>query len=179
MTYKHIVAVAIVFGLCVLSGSNGFAQRHGGFGGGGFGRSGSGFNGGGFRGAPHGGGFGGRGFHGDRFHHRQFGDRFVFFGDFGDPFLYDSYYGYYPYGGYSYAYGYDSYGPPVYRDGNYSGSLTEEVQVRLALAGYYHGPIDGLNGSATQRAIREYDRVHGLPANGRVTGDLLRTMRLG
>ena len=75
MTYRNLVAAAIVVMVCIFAGSNAMAQRHGGFGGGGggfrgggggfragggaFGRG--GFNGGGFRG-----GFNGRGFRGGR-----------------------------------------------------------------------------------------------------------------
>jgi hypothetical protein len=182
MNSKNMTALTIAAILCILSGSTALAQRHGGGFGGGRGFGSSGFHGGGSRGASNGRGFGGRGFRGDRFHHRHFGDRFEFFGDFGDPFFYDSFYGYgyYPYGGYPYGYGYSSYDPDIYPGGGgYRGSLTEELQVRLALAGFYHGSIDGVNGSATRRAIRDYERVHGLPADGKVTGRLLTTMGVG
>ena len=83
MIYRNVIAATIVVTVCILAGSNAMAQRHGGFSGGGFRGGGSafgrtGFNSGGFRG-----GFNGHGFRGDRFRHRDFGDRFVFFGDFG------------------------------------------------------------------------------------------------
>ena len=183
MTTKNMAAATIAMILCILSGSTALAQRHGGGfgGGGGFGNSGfgSGFHGGGSRGFSNGRGIGGRGFHGGRFHHHRFGDRFVFFGDFGDPFLYDSFYGYYPYGGYPYGYEYNSYNPEIYPGAGYTESLTEQLQVRLALTGFYRGTIDGVNGVATRRAIRDYERVHGLPANGQITGRLLTAMGLG
>lgn len=178
-----MTALIIATILCILSGSTALAQRHGGgFGGGrGFGSSGlgSGFHGRGSHGAFAGHDFGGRGFHGDRFHHHRFGDRFVFFGDLGDPFLYDSFYGFYPYDGYPYGYGSNSYNPEIYPGAGYAESLTEELQVRLALAGFYHGTIDGVNGAATRRAVRDYERVHGLPVDGHITGRLLTTMGLG
>ena len=128
-----------------------------------------------------------RNFRGDRGfrHRRDFDDRFVFFGDFGDPFFYDSFYygypygyGYYPYGYYpygynpygygygGYGYGYDSYDQPGYR--GYAagrGSSVRETQMRLARAGYYRGPIDGVMGPRTRDAIRAYQRSH----NSRVT----------
>jgi hypothetical protein len=185
MSYKNVTAATIVLTVCILAGSNAMAQRHGGFGGGGF-------NGGGFRGgsgaartapsftragprvAP--GMTQSRGFRNgnrDRHHRRDFDDRFVF-DDFGDPFFYYPYYGYYPYG-----YGYDSYYPPVYQgDAGYTDSLVEEVQLRLARAGYYHGAIDGVSGNATRRAIREFERAHNLPADGQIRGRLLTTMGL-
>jgi hypothetical protein len=196
MIYKKLIVATITATVCILGGSNAMAQRHGGggFSGGGhsFGRAGfnggfrSGFNGGAFHSGLNGhgfsgrgfrdGGFNGRGFRGDRFHHGRFND-FVFFGDFGDPFFYYpySYYGYYPYG-----YGYDSYDEPVYQgSAGYTDSLTGQVQLRLARAGYYHGAIDGVSGNATRKAIREYERAHSLPADGQIRGRLLTTMGLG
>jgi hypothetical protein len=113
-----------------------------------------------------------RDFGGDRgrFHHRHFNE-FVFFGDFGDPFFYPYYYGYYPYsyypygyypyGYYPYGYGYDPYDQPGYqgvavgRD-----SSVAEIQLRLARAGYYRGSIDGVMGPRTRYAIRAYERSH-------------------
>src|SRR5437870_2515560 len=85
---------------------------------------------------------------------------FPFFASF--PFYYPypypyPYYGY-PYGAYnSYGYGanYGGYGA--------SGSLVVQVQRRLATAGYYSGPVDGVIGSGTRRAIRAFERSHGLP----------------
>src|SRR5260370_37357783 len=71
-------------------------------------------------------------------------------------------YGYYPYG-----YGYGSYDQPVYQgSGGYTDSLIGRVQLRLALAGGYHVAIDGVGGSGTRRAIREYGRAHSLPEDG-------------
>jgi putative peptidoglycan binding protein len=196
---------SILFASCVaaitLSASVAMAGGHGG--GGGFG--GGGARGGGFRGGA---GFAGmrpgfarggsrfgpgmsRNFRGDRgFRHgRGFDDRFVFFGDFGDPFFYGSYYdGYYPYGYYPYGYnpygygyggygyggsgygyggyGYDPYDQPGYRGvAAGRGSSVRETQMRLARAGYYRGPIDGVMGPRTRYAIRAYQRSH----NSRVT----------
>jgi hypothetical protein len=204
MNYEKI-AVTIGLAICIFAASNAMAQRHGsggGFAGGGsgFGRAGfsggfnrGGFNGAGFRGGFNGGGsrggfsgrdFTGRGFRGDRdfrgdrFRHRRFDD-FVFFGDFGDPFFYYpySYYGYYPYGYYPDGYGYDSYNQSGYQ--SRADSLVGEVQARLARAGYYHGAVDGVSGNATRRAIRDYQRAHSLPADGRIQGRLLTSMGLG
>ena len=103
----------------------------------------------------------------DRFHHRFFVRNFVFFGGFGYP--------------YPYAY-YSAYYPPYYYAGypsGYSGSsLVIQVQERLARAGYYHGAIDGIIGSETHRAIRGYERAHGLPVDGRIDPSLLARMGL-
>ena len=94
---------------------------------------------------------------------------------------YSSYgYGYYPYGyGYSnnYYYGssYPNYsGRTVYR--GYNGSVVARVQERLARAGYYRGPIDGVMGPRTRYAIRVYEHRHGLPADGIIDRRLLATM---
>jgi hypothetical protein len=209
MIYKKLIAATIAVTVCILEGSNAMAHGHGGAGGGGFGGGGrgfggagfsgggsrGGFNGGGFRGGFNGrgfrGGFNGRdfsgrgfrngGFRGDRFGHRRFND-FAFFGDFGDPFFYYPYpyYGYYPYGDYPYGYGYESYDQPVYQgSAGYDVSLVEQVQVRLAKAGYYRAAVDGVSGNATRRAIREYERAHSLPVDGQIRGRLLTTMGLG
>ena len=168
-------------------GGGGGGHGGGGFGGGGFRGGGfhGGFAGGGFRGGFRGAGFRGAGFRGgfrgDRFRHRGFDDRFFFFDDFGDPFLYDPYpyYGYYPYGYYPYDYGYDSYNQPGYQGGaGYTDSLVGQVQLRLARAGYYHGSIDGVSGNATRGAIRAYEHAHGLPQDGRIGQRLLTTMGL-
>src|SRR6202035_1386669 len=68
-----------------------------------------------------------------RFHNR----RFIFIDAFGFPAFYP-----YPYYGY--------YAPYPYNDYGYSNvRLVVEVQRRLARAGYYHGPIDGILGPKT------------------------------
>jgi Putative peptidoglycan binding domain len=201
MIYKNLTAATIAVAVCIFAGSSAMAQRHGGFQGGGFHSGGfhsGAFHGGPFHGGPGPGGIsrsfspgGPRFAHGmtrsgtfrdgdrgrDRHHRRDFDDRFVFFGNSWDPF-YDypySYYGYYPY-----QYGYDPYDQPVYQAGpRYTGSLVEQVQIRLARAGYYHGAIDGVSGNATRRAIRDYERGHGLPPDGQIRGALLTKMGLG
>jgi len=165
-------------------GSSGGGARGGGFHGGGggfhgsmapggmrpgFARAGSRFGAGGFR-----------NFRGDRdfHHHHRFNDRFVFFGGFGYPFFYDPFfYGYYPYGygygGYGYGaygygnggygYGYDPYDQPGYGGVAVgSGSSVREIQRRLARAGYYHGPIDGVMCPQTRYAMRAYQRAHNM-----------------
>jgi hypothetical protein len=186
MNYKRLIAVTVGLTVFAFTGSN--AVAHGGGGGGGHGGFGAGgFHGGGFRGGFSAGGFRrggflGGSFRGDRFRHRDFDNRFFFFGDFGDPFFYYpySYYGYYPYGYYPYGYGYQSYNEPVYQgSAGDTDSVVGQVQLRLARGGYYHGAIDGTSGNATRRAIREYERAHSLPVDGRIGRTLLTTMGLG
>jgi Putative peptidoglycan binding domain len=112
-----------------------------------------------------------RSFFNDRFH--RFHNRtFIFVDTLGLPFFYPypfypyPYYGYYPYGNYGYA------------DYGYGGTTTVvEVQRRLARTGYYHGPIDGIMGQQTRRAIRAYERDHNMRAYGVIDQRLL--ARLG
>ena len=92
------------------------------------------------------------------------------------------YYGYgYPYYG-SYPYGYGYYYRPrtvVYADASFTDDATvAAVQRRLARGGYYHGSIDGVIGDGTRRAIRAFERNNGLPIDGRIDSQLLRTMGL-
>jgi Putative peptidoglycan binding domain len=106
---------------------------------------------------------------------------------FGAPFS-GGYYGGYPYGftysPYSYGYGYGNYysrdpyyyNRTVYR--GYDRSLVARVQARLARAGYYAGPIDGVMGPHTRYAIRAYEYRHRLPVDGRIDGRLLARMGL-
>ena len=107
-------------------------------------------------------------------HHRHYRHRSnVFFGiGLGYP------YGY-PYGSYPYGYGY--YGPrtTVYASSGINDDATvAAVQRRLARGGYYHGSIDGVIGPATRVAIRSFERNNGLPIDGVIDPQLLRTMGL-
>jgi hypothetical protein len=105
----------------------------------------------------------------DRFRRRHRFNEFIFFDDFGFPFFPF----YYPYPYYPYPYGaYGSYGYGA------NSSVVVQVQRRLATAGYYSGPIDGIVGGRTRRAIRAYERTHGLPVDGVIHRRLLATMGL-
>jgi Putative peptidoglycan binding domain len=94
-----------------------------------------------------------------------------------------SFYGYgygysYPYYyGYPYYYDYGAY-PIVYR--GYVASdyyaLAVWVQKALARRGYYHGPIDGVIGKSTRRAIRGYRADYGLPVSSRIDYELLKAL---
>src|ERR1051325_3631501 len=95
---------------------------------------------------------------------------------FGSPYYYGYGYPYSSYGYYPYNYGYYSYNRPGYA---YSGdSVVVQVQSRLARAGYYHGPIDGIMGPGTRYAISAYERTHGLRVDGVISGPLMRNMGL-
>ena len=113
---------------------------------------------------------------------------FPFWGwGWGYPWGYPYGYGYYPYGGYPpyYGGGYygGGYGAGYYGSGYYGGgyygssrpvyasyaygsgygsrSSVVRLQQRLARAGYYRGPIDGIMGSRTHYALRAYQHDHG------------------
>jgi hypothetical protein len=110
-------------------------------------------------------------------HHRHYRHRSnVFFGiGLGYPYSY----GYPYYGAYPYGYGY--YGPrtTVYASSSINDDATvAAVQRRLARGGYYHGSIDGVIGPATRVAIRSFERNNGLPIDGVIDPQLLRTMGL-
>src|SRR5205823_7542637 len=95
----------------------------------------------------------------DRFSRFHRFNEIIVFDNFGFPFFpfyYPPPYYPYPYGDY-YSYGYGGYG---YQGGYGNGSSVVQLQRRLARAGYYHGPIDGIMGPQTRRAIRAYERTH-------------------
>ena len=50
------------------------------------------------------------------------------------------------------------------------------VQKALARRGYYHGPIDGVIGKSTRRAIRGYRADYGLPVSSRIDYELLKAL---
>jgi hypothetical protein len=121
--------------------------------------------------------------HGHRCHFRN-GFWFIY-----DPFLF------YPYG-----YGYGSYPYGSYADGGYyddsyasdqsvpetntnqseydTGSQVSNVQSALAREGYYDGVIDGRLGPATQKALRRFQRDHGLPVTGGVSRGVIEALQL-
>lgn len=107
-------------------------------------------------------------------HHRHRSN--VYFGiGLGYPYGYG--YGYPYYGSYPYGYGY--YGPrtTVYASARINDDATvAAVQRRLARGGYYRGSVDGVIGPATRSAIRSFERNNGLPIDGEIDTQLLRTM---
>jgi Putative peptidoglycan binding domain len=150
--------------------------RGGGGGGGGFhGGGGGGFHGGG-GGGFHDGGFAHHGFVPDRSFHfgrgfrpdhdRFIGHHFVF----GNPWpgYYDPYYP----GAYDYDYSYDNYSARDYSD------VILAVQRALVQLGYYHGPVDGVIGPQTEKAIRWFQSVDRLPVTGEIDSATLRALRI-
>jgi len=105
----------------------------------------------------------------DRFRRFHRFNEIIVFDNFGFPFFPF----YYPYPYYPYPYGsYYPYG------GGVNVSVVVQVQRRLASAGFYSGPMDGVMGRGTRRAIRAFERSHGLPVDGTIHRRLLATMGL-
>jgi Putative peptidoglycan binding domain len=147
----NLLAGLLLTGVLVFAPSRSFA-RGGGGGGGHFG------GGGGHLGAFHG-GFSSGG-SGARSHHWYPGSYGYF-----SPFEYglEDDTGYYD----------DSDSPdlqPATNDGapDQSTSLIMSVQNELAQLGYYHGPIDGIAGSETGRAVRWFQAIDHLPVTGQI-----------
>lgn len=53
----------------------------------------------------------------------------------------------------------------TYRRGD-TGSTVEEIQTRLSDWGYYSGSVDGIYGSATEKAVRWFQETNGLTVDG-------------
>jgi Putative peptidoglycan binding domain len=160
------LAGLLLIGTLALAPDSSFAR--GGGGGGHFG------GGGNFGGGGHFGGF-----------HGAFGSR----GSGAVGHAYPGYYGYYgPFDD-----GIDDYAGPYYDDNDSpdvqpapsdvapdeSMSLTVSVQKELAQLGYYHGPIDGIAGSETERAIRWFQSVNHLPMTGQIDSATMQALRIG
>jgi hypothetical protein len=80
---------------------------------------------------------------------------------------YDPYYSNYVYNGPIFGYGYAA-----------PGDVTVEVQRALAYQGYYYGPIDGVLGPGTRRAIQRYQIDHGLAVTAAIDEPTLATLGL-
>jgi hypothetical protein len=115
-------------------------------------------------------------------HHRYYRPRSNFYFGIGLGYPYYGYgYGYPYYGSYPYGYDYGYYAPgtTVYATRGINDDATvAAVQRRLARGGYYHGSVDGVIGPGTRAAIRAFERNNGLPVDGLIDPQLLRTMGL-
>jgi peptidoglycan hydrolase-like protein with peptidoglycan-binding domain len=52
------------------------------------------------------------------------------------------------------------------------------VQKELAQLGYYHGPIDGVAGSETERAVRWFQSIDHLPVTGQIDSATQQALRI-
>ena len=114
-------------------------------------------------------------------HHRYYRPHSSVYFNFGLGYPYYGYGWGYPYYYDTYPYGYGYYTPnTVYpTDRGYTDDATvAAVQRRLARGGYYHGAIDGVIGPGTRAAVRAFEQNNGLPVDGVIDRQLLRTMGL-
>ena len=123
-------------------------------------------------------GFHGRGdFHGGFTHHGSVPDRGRFRHDHDHFFGHSLAFGV-PWPGY-----YDPYYAYDYRYHNYTAADSSDVilavQRALAQLGYYHGPVDGVVGPQTERAIRWFQSADSLPVTGEIDSATLRSLRIG
>jgi hypothetical protein len=103
------------------------------------------------------------------------------FAAFGFPgWWYDDWY---PYADADYGYPYPNDDEPsAYGDDStlygtqYWSNLAISVQTKLAQQGYYHGSIDGVLGSGSQRAIKEFQAAKGMRVTGRIDPKLLKSL---
>jgi hypothetical protein len=182
----NLLAGLFLTGVLALATPNSFARGGGGGGGGHFGGGGGGH----FGGAVHVGGFHGgfgsggsaavaQGGRGDGAWHHDGG---------GSHHPYPAYYGYSG----SFDYGLDDYSGAYYDDSDSfevqpapsnvapdeSASLIMSVQKELAQLGYYHGPIDGVAGSETERAVRWFQSIDHLPVTGQIDSATQQALRI-
>ena len=72
---------------------------------------------------------------------------------------------------------------PGYYDPYYLGAYDDytavAVQRALAQLGYYHGPVDGVVGPQTEKAIRWFQSADRLPVTGEIDSATLRALRIG
>jgi hypothetical protein len=113
-------------------------------------------------------------------HQRYYRPRSNFYFGIGLGYPYYGYgYGYPYYGAYPYGYGYYAPHTTVYATNGINDDATvAAVQRRLARGGYYHGSVDGVIGAGTRSAIRAFERNNGLPVDGLIDRQLLKTMGL-
>jgi len=60
------------------------------------------------------------------------------------------------------------------RSAPFSGDEVREVQQTLYNIGFWPGPVDGIQGSRTRAAIREFQRRENLPVTGRMDNETVR-----
>jgi N-acetylmuramoyl-L-alanine amidase len=65
----------------------------------------------------------------------------------------------------------------LYKRGS-SGATVREIQTRLRAWGYYSGPVDGVYGSATEKAVKYFQKSNGLNADGQAGNQTLAALGL-
>lgn len=64
-----------------------------------------------------------------------------------------------------------------YKKGS-SGAVVTQIQTKLKSWGYYTGPVDGIYGSGTERAVRAFQQKNGLTVDGKAGDQTLAAMGL-
>ena len=57
-----------------------------------------------------------------------------------------------------------------------SGTVVQQIQTKLRSWGYYSGTVDGVYGSATERAVRQFQQKNGLTVDGKAGPKTLAAM---
>ena len=65
----------------------------------------------------------------------------------------------------------------TYKKGS-SGTVVSQIQTKLKNWGYYTGDVDGVYGSATERAVRAFQHKNGLTADGKAGAQTLEALGL-
>ena len=65
----------------------------------------------------------------------------------------------------------------VYKKGS-SGAMVSQIQTRLKSWGYYSGAVDGVYGSATEKAVRYFQSANGLAVDGQAGDKTLAALGL-
>lgn len=68
-------------------------------------------------------------------------------------------------------------GAASYKKGS-SGAVVSQIQTKLKNWGYYAGDVDGIYGSATERAVRAFQRKNGLTVDGKAGTQTLEALGL-
>lgn len=66
----------------------------------------------------------------------------------------------------------------LYKRGS-SGETVTQIQTRLKSWGYYSGSIDGVYGSATEKAVKYFQKSNGLTADGQAGDETLAALGIG
>lgn len=66
-------------------------------------------------------------------------------------------------------------GAASYKKGS-TGSVVTQIQTKLRDQGFYSGPVDGVFGSGTEKAVRSYQSRYGLTVDGKVGSQTLKAL---
>lgn len=66
-------------------------------------------------------------------------------------------------------------GAASYKKGS-TGSVVTQIQTKLRDQGFYSGPVDGVFGSATEKAVKDYQARYGLTVDGKAGDQTLKSL---